>query len=114
MNNDTIRFGDQDTGITISLDETDPHGLIKLDTGDMIHFLSASEALSLLEWLYQRRDTIYRLGQEEKDEAIKEDHLCARCLRIYHWSRADIDEAQKRSPYMPCGCLWHFFDRTTF
>jgi hypothetical protein len=44
------------------------HGLVRIDTPETIYFLNASETLSLLEWLYQRRDTIYHMSQHEQGE----------------------------------------------
>jgi hypothetical protein len=65
-------------------------GHIQIGTDTQSWVLSPSEGLSLLEWLYQKRDILYRqsIGEQEQEEAlpcvvcgkaVKEGPLCERC-----------------------------------
>jgi hypothetical protein len=63
MDTDTFRIED---AVSFTFDETDPLALLRIDTDRSFYTMSASETLSLLPWLWQRRDVICKKSQEEE------------------------------------------------
>jgi hypothetical protein len=65
----TFRIGEENE-LSLTFDEAD--GTIRIDAQEHIWFLDASQGLDLLQWLYERRDILYRKSNELDAEEEQE------------------------------------------